>query len=90
MKSTEIIYLIKNQNGYEERYELEANGIDYKFRLAHIINRKTYEFLSAAGSLSSHRNSNSRIQHTFPMLKLLNATLNDNQERNKNWRTKNR
>lgn len=89
MKSTEIIHLMENQNGYEEQYELEANGIDYKIRLAHIINRKTYEFLSA-GSLSSHRNSNSRIQHTFPMLKLLNATLNDNQERNKNWRTKNR
>lgn len=87
MKSTEIIYLIENQNGYEEQYELEANGIDYKIRLAHIINRKTYECLSA-GSLSSHRNSNSRIQHT--LLKLLNATLNDNQERNKNWRIKNR
>lgn len=60
------------------RYELEANGIDYKIRLAHIINGKLYEFLSA-GSLSSQRNSNFRIQHTFPTLKLLNATLNDNQ-----------
>lgn len=47
------------------RYELEANGIDYKIRLAHIINGKLYEFLSA-GSLSSQRNSNFRIQHTFP------------------------
>lgn len=35
MKSTEIIYLVENQNGYEEQYELEANGIDYKIRLAH-------------------------------------------------------
>lgn len=87
MKSTEIIYLVENQNGYEEQYELEANGIDYKIRLAHYKQENVWMSICRIFIESPKF----ELQDpTFPMLKLLNATLNDNQERNKNWRTKNR